>query len=62
MLQVANCACIKCRLQQKSALQLVSKNVASIEDGEESEKKTGVFSVLNQLADSKIVNTEKYLM
>lgn len=41
---------------------MVSKNVANIEDGEDSGEKTGVFSVLKQLADSKIVNAEKYLM
>ena len=61
-LQIANCATIKCSPQQKSALQMVSKNVANIEDGEDSGEKTGVFSVLKQLADSKIVNAEKYLM
>lgn len=61
-LSIQNCARIKCSPAQTSALQAVSKNVASISDGtEESSQGGGHFlDLLKQIASSKVINAESY--
>ncbi len=55
-LQIRNCALVSCSPEQKSAIKMVGKNIAKISSGEE----TGVDGALKKMAESKMINAEKY--
>lgn len=68
-LSVGNCARAFCSPEQRSALQLVCKNVAGISDGEkkdgeegDEEAGDGILGMLKKAADSKIVNADSYIL
>ena len=59
-LQIINCASVQCSLEQKSAVQMVGKHIASISDGENKGESGGILGTLKNLAESKMINAEKY--
>lgn len=71
-LELANCANVRCSAEQKSAVELVSSNVASIFGGEKEEEggmMSGIMGALGDvgdivgmLKDAKMVNADKYVM
>lgn len=71
-LKLMNCASVKCGKEQKSAVELVSSNVATISCGEndgEEGMMSGIMGALGgakdiagMLKDTKVVNADKYVM
>ena len=71
-LELANCASVKCSEEQRSAVELVSSNVASIscgkDDGEGSMMSGimgalgGAGDIIGMLKDAKLVNADKHVM
>lgn len=70
-LSVRNCAQVFCSPEQRSALQLVSKNVAKIIDGEEQKDENeengengvdGTPGMLQKVAGSKVINADTYIL
>lgn len=67
-LEFKNCAVIKCSPEQKSAIELVSKNVANIrDDSAETKDGQGILGMLggiagDYLAGSKVVNAEQHVL
>lgn len=59
-LQIINCASVQCSPEQKSAVQMVGKHIASISDGENKGESGGILGTLKNLAESKMINAEKY--
>jgi len=63
-LQTENCAMIVCEENQRSAVEAVSVNVATILSSEDDKGLVGnaLSSMFNQMKDTKMVNADRYVM
>ncbi len=62
-LRVRNCAHVVCSPQIRTALETVCENVASISSGEEDGRMgNAILEGLRRMADSRVVNAEKYIL
>jgi len=64
-LQISNCAKVACSEAQESAVTAIAKNVAKIgKDAEDEDKMSmgGMFGALKELADTRMINAESYVM
>ena len=69
-LEIANCASVKCSEEQKSAVELVSSNVASISCGKiDGDMVSGIMGALGGVGDfvgmvkgAKMINADKHVM
>lgn len=63
-LEIKNCASVSCNPAQRSAVELVSENVANIteNDGGENEKRFSVRNFMGTMVDTKVVNADCYIL
>lgn len=61
-LELENCAIISCTPEQRGAVELIGQNIAKIMDGTEDKEDEGsqIFKMIQQAANSKIVNADHY--
>lgn len=67
LLEIGNCAYVKCSPNQRGAVELVCQNVASIRDGEGGEDDKGFLDIKKEAkealkASSRIVNADSYVL
>ncbi len=60
--EIWNCAEVTCTEEQKGAVELISKNVAHIRGEKEEASDGGVMGVLRNIANTKIVNADQYIL
>lgn len=62
LLDIVNCIDVKCSPLQRSAVELVSKNVAHIISDETEDVDNNTFNIMQQLENTKVVNANKYIL
>lgn len=65
LVHTCNCGCILCSPEQKSTVELVSENAGYIGNPKEKhgdEEGGGIMDTLKQLADTKVINADLYVM
>lgn len=64
LVKIENCATIKCTPEQRSSVELIIQNVATISDGSEPEEDSSMnpLDMMKNIFNSRVINADKYVL